>query len=213
MPSPRKVFGIHKLPNLFLARLSLALKQLISLVPAVSSSAEETNSPQMINKEWFETAPKKWAPHGLPECTRARLVEPLICFVFSAVSCLQRARSLEYTADGTRFRSCFVFMRRSHFGPDGMPCVVLWRPEALDCRMPTPPETWNGFVLLCLFLWLGKDLSVSCPVWDSNPRPPAADIRHLGHWAIETLASDRGFYPQRVCKNKCKKEKEMSISK
>ena len=23
--------------------------------------------------------------------------------------------------------------------------VVLWRSEALDCRVPFPPETWNGF--------------------------------------------------------------------
>ena len=26
------------------------------------------------------------------------------------------------------------------FGPDGMPCVVLWRPQALDCRVLIPPE-------------------------------------------------------------------------
>ena len=25
-----------------------------------------------------------------------------------------------------------------------MPCVVLWRPEALDCRVLIPPETRNG---------------------------------------------------------------------
>ena len=31
------------------------------------------------------------------------------------------------------------------FGLDGMPCVVLWKPEALDCRVPIPPETWHGF--------------------------------------------------------------------
>ena len=29
-------------------------------------------------------------------------------------------------------------------GPDRMPCVVLWRPEALDCRVLVPPEAWNG---------------------------------------------------------------------
>ena len=28
--------------------------------------------------------------------------------------------------------SCLTL--RSLFGPDGVPCVVLWRPEALDCR-------------------------------------------------------------------------------
>ena len=33
-----------------------------------------------------------------------------------------------------------VLTRRSLFGPDGMPCVVLWRPEALDCRVLIPPE-------------------------------------------------------------------------
>ena len=33
--------------------------------------------------------------------------------------------------------------RRSRFDPDGMSCVVLWRPEALDCRALIPPETWN----------------------------------------------------------------------
>ena len=32
------------------------------------------------------------------------------------------------------------------FGPDVMPCIVLWRPEALDCRVPIPPETWNGLI-------------------------------------------------------------------
>ena len=25
-----------------------------------------------------------------------------------------------------------------------LPYVVLWRPEALDCRVPIPPEAWNG---------------------------------------------------------------------
>lgn len=28
---------------------------------------------------------------------------------------------------------------------DDMPCVVLWRPDAIDCRVLIPPETWNGF--------------------------------------------------------------------
>ena len=28
--------------------------------------------------------------------------------------------------------------RRSLFGPDGMPCVVLWRPEILACRVLHP---------------------------------------------------------------------------
>ena len=33
--------------------------------------------------------------------------------------------------------------RRSLLGPDGMPCV-LWRPQALDCRVLIPPETCKG---------------------------------------------------------------------
>ena len=33
----------------------------------------------------------------------------------------------------------------SFLGPDGMLCVVLWRPEALDCRVLITPETRNGF--------------------------------------------------------------------
>ena len=28
-------------------------------------------------------------------------------------------------------------------GLDGRPCVVIWRPEALDCRVPIPPEAWH----------------------------------------------------------------------
>ena len=31
------------------------------------------------------------------------------------------------------------------FGPDGLPCVVLWRPQAQNCRVLIPPETWNRF--------------------------------------------------------------------
>ena len=32
---------------------------------------------------------------------------------------------------------------RSAFGPDGMPRVVLSRPEARDCRVPIPTEAWS----------------------------------------------------------------------
>ena len=32
-----------------------------------------------------------------------------------------------------------------HLFFDGMPSVVLWRPEALDCRALNRPETSNGF--------------------------------------------------------------------
>ena len=36
---------------------------------------------------------------------------------------------------------CAVWTRINLFGPGGMPCVVLWRPEALDCRVLLPSET------------------------------------------------------------------------
>ena len=35
--------------------------------------------------------------------------------------------------------SYFVDSEESSSGPDGLPCEVLWRPEALDCRAPIPP--------------------------------------------------------------------------
>ena len=41
------------------------------------------------------------------------------------------------------FSSCCLTRRRL-FGPDGTPYVVLWRPEALDCRVDIPPETFSG---------------------------------------------------------------------
>ena len=61
--------------------------------------------------------------------------------------------------------SYFAFLiltQRSLFGPDGMPCVVLWRPEALDCRALIPPETCKP---------------VTRQFWDSNLRPPASESR------------------------------------
>ena len=42
---------------------------------------------------------------------------------------------------GGAFVVCLT--RRDLFGPDGMPCVVLWRAEALDCRVLIPSEAWN----------------------------------------------------------------------
>ena len=38
----------------------------------------------------------------------------------------------------------YLFTWRSLLSPDGMPCVVLWRPAARDGRVPITPETWNG---------------------------------------------------------------------
>ena len=43
------------------------------------------------------------------------------------------------------FLVCLLVRRALYNGPDGMPCVALWRPEALDCRELIPPEAGNGF--------------------------------------------------------------------
>ena len=34
-------------------------------------------------------------------------------------------------------RRCFFVVRME------LPCLALWRPEALDCRVPIPREAWN----------------------------------------------------------------------
>ena len=40
---------------------------------------------------------------------------------------------------------CCLLTRRSLLWSEwSMHCVVLWRPEALDCRVLIPPETWSG---------------------------------------------------------------------
>ena len=69
---------------------------------------------------------------------------------------MRRASSIDYVM--------FVRLGGVCFGLDETPCVVLWRPEALDSRMLLPPEAWN---------WL----PVTRPVWDSNPGPPASESR------------------------------------
>ena len=43
-----------------------------------------------------------------------------------------------------------------------MPCMVLWRPEALDYRVISLQR-------------LGVDLPLNRPIWDSNLRPPASE--------------------------------------
>ena len=44
-----------------------------------------------------------------------------------------------------RFVAICSSLGGAFLGPDGMPRAVLWRPEALDCRLRIPPEPWNGF--------------------------------------------------------------------
>ena len=38
---------------------------------------------------------------------------------------------------------CFFDSEESFLVLTEFPCVVLWRPEALDCRVPIPPEAWS----------------------------------------------------------------------
>ena len=38
----------------------------------------------------------------------------------------------------------YIYIYIHIIGPDRTPCAVLWRPGALDCRVPIPPEAWNG---------------------------------------------------------------------
>ena len=47
---------------------------------------------------------------------------------------------------GRPLRTSFLFVfvtRRSLLVLTEFPCVVLWRPEALDCRVLIPPEAWS----------------------------------------------------------------------
>ena len=58
----------------------------------------------------------QWCPELALRYTRRHYVTPFLCFLV-----------------------CFEsFLVRMEF-----PCVVLWRPAALDCRVFIPPETWN----------------------------------------------------------------------
>ena len=59
------------------------------------------------------------------------------------------------------------------------PCVVLRRPQALDCRVLIPPEAWKGLLLLHVLLTASccEDLPLPRPVWDSNLGPPASGSR------------------------------------
>ena len=43
-----------------------------------------------------------------------------------------------YTCIYTYYSFVWGGTQRSLFGPDGMPCMVLWRPEALDRRVLFP---------------------------------------------------------------------------
>ena len=63
------------------------------------------------------------------------------------------SRTMLYTLSwvSTRFFVCFcLFDSDESFCPDSMPCVVLWKPEALDCRVLMPPQTWSN-LRTCLF--------------------------------------------------------------
>ena len=47
------------------------------------------------------------------------------------------------------------------FCPDGMSWVVLWRPEALDCRVLISRETCNGFAALPVYARLASSRSIT----------------------------------------------------
>jgi len=65
------------------------------------------------------------------------------------------------------------------------PCVVLWRPEALDCRVLIPPEAWS---------WLSRNP----PSVGLEPGPPASEIGSLTNrlrWRVlQRMAMDAGAY-------------------
>ena len=51
------------------------------------------------------------------------------------------------------------------------PCVVLWRPEALDCRVLIPPDLWSRLIR-------------NPPSLGLEPRTSCIRGRILIHWAI-----------------------------
>ena len=58
------------------------------------------------------------------------------------------------------------------FDPDGAPCEVLWRPEALDCREQTPPETCHGLipsVIIMIVIMVIIIIIIMC--LSAQPRP------------------------------------------
>ena len=84
-----------------------------------------------------------------------QLVDPIAELLVAADHVLHSQRQLGHLL--------FSFLaRRNLSGPDGMPCMVLWRLEALDCRVQIPPD----------FGWFYPKTR---PVRDSNPRPPAPE--------------------------------------
>ena len=54
---------------------------------------------------------------------------------------LRPIRTTRFASHGARLLEVFVLgggLGEVFFGPDGMPCAVLRRPEALDCRVGNP---------------------------------------------------------------------------
>ena len=61
------------------------------------------------------------------------------------------------------------------------PCVVLWRPEALDCRVLIPPEAWNG-------------LTPNPPSLGFEPRTSRIRVYPSDNWAIgDTLLCSASY--------------------
>ena len=72
--------------------------------------------------------------------------------------------------------SFWKILGRVLFGPDGMPGVVLWRLEALYCRVLIPPGTWRGLARNPPSL--GLEPQTSC-IWG----PVLNQLRYRRHWA------------------------------
>ena len=66
---------------------------------------------------------------------------------------------------------CFCWLR-GVYGPDGMPYVVLWRPEALIAGCSSLQR-------------LGVDSLVTRPVWDSNLGPHSSESRSLSQLSYQ----------------------------
>ena len=97
----------------------------------------------------------------------------------SYITCMTSSLSFHLTAVSRAQCILLCDSEESFFGPDGISLRgVLWRPEALHCRVLIPPEAWN-----CLArdpLSLGGEPRSSCI------REPTLSDRAIGATRLET---------------------------
>ena len=85
-----------------------------------------------------------------------------------------------YRSD-TAYHVTYLFDSEEYFcGPDGMPCGVLWRLEALDCSVLIPPETWNG--LTCNLPCVGFEPQTSS-IWEPTLYSCCSSDRFSSIWS------------------------------